>query len=552
MNKMTLPDTGEDAPEIPSGRAEEESARASIAEPEPSTPPTPSAGLLAVCWKILQSPIGNIIGPLVTLLFALVAIAIIRETLRDVVVIRPIGVPQVLTDDGYTSSIVSQRLLDQIALINRQNEIVSRPFLKKAKSFDTELGAVDMQLPGLGMSLRSALSYLRTTLGAGETEVSGEIIQQADNRLVLRLRVSSQRGPFFDIVSPGAASDAEGGASSLDDILRAGAIQTVHALDSYALAVYYLGKQQAKVPETVQYCEDYDSSCKPWSALLRGLVFSAKQDWTAAAENYQAALDEFHFPANAWPAYGMAFVYFAEVERTRSTRDDRQPNEREYAEAMEMYRKAIWLFEYHGLAIDPYDQFYVGHIYQMGYGQGAYDQPDCGQAEVWYRRAAARGNALAQNSLGDLYNPQIAKNNCLGLPAQSLDAARDWYAMAAKGGQVYAQRRLGEMYMAGIGLHGEDDPELAIYYLREAADRGDAVALTDLGEIYQKGPEGTPDWIRAYAWFQLAAEAQGETSAVGKASGKRDVAGSYLKSDEDMARALSLVHDRKLGHRGDL
>src|SRR6516162_7297254 len=101
MNKMTLPDTGEDAPEIPSGRAEEESARASIAEPEPSTPPTPSAGLLAVCWKILQSPVANVIGPLVTLLFALVAIAIIRETLRDVVVIRPIGVPQVLTDDGY-------------------------------------------------------------------------------------------------------------------------------------------------------------------------------------------------------------------------------------------------------------------------------------------------------------------------------------------------------------------------------------------------------------------------------------------------------------------
>src|SRR5262252_7204531 len=303
MNKMTLPDADDDAPEMPSGRAEAESARASIAEPPPSPPPIPSTGLLAAGWKILQSPLANLIGPLVTLIFALVAIAIIRETLRDVVVIRPIGVPQALTDEGYSSSIVSQRLLDQIALIKRQNEIVSRPFLKKAKSFDTELGAVDMQLPGLGMSLRSALSYLRTTFGAGETEVGGEIIQQADNRLVLRLRVSSQRGPFFDIVSQGTANDAEGGASSLDDILRSGAIQTVHALDSYALAVYYLGKQQAKVPETVQYCEDYDSSCKPWSALLRGLVFSAKQDWTAAAENYQAALDDFRFPANAWPAY---------------------------------------------------------------------------------------------------------------------------------------------------------------------------------------------------------------------------------------------------------
>jgi TPR repeat protein len=551
MNKITRPDTGDDGPETPSGPAEE-SAHASIAGSPPRTPPASSTGLVAACWKILQSPLANLIGPLVTLLFALVAIAIIRETFRDVVVIRPIGVPKALTEEGYTSSIVSQRLLDQIALINRQNEIVSRPFLKKGKSFDTELSEVDMQLPGLGLSLRSALSYLRTTFGAGETEVGGEIIQQPDNRLVLRLRVSSAGGPFSDIISTGAAESAEGGGSSLDDILRLGAIQTVHALDSYALAVYYLGKQQAKVPETVQYCEDYDSSCKPWSALLRGLVFATKQDWTAAAENYQAALDEFRFPANAWPAYGMAFVYLAEVKRLRSTRDDRQPNEQEYAEAMEMYRKAIWLFEYHGLAIDPYDQFYVGHIYQMGYAQGPYNQPDCGEAAVWYRRAAARGNALAQNSLGDLYNPQIDKGNCMGLPAQSLDLARDWYAQAAKGGQVYAQRRLGEMYMAGIGLHGEDDPELAIYYLREAADRGDAVALTDLGQIYQSGPEGTQDWGKAYAWYQLAAEAQGETSAVGKASGMRDVAGSHLKTDEEMARALTLVHDWKLGHRGDL
>ncbi len=143
------------------------------------------------------------------------------------------------------------------------------------------------------------------------------------------------------------------------------------------------------------------------------------------------------------------------------------------------------LFEHHGLAIDDYDEFYIGHIYQMGYSVGPYNQPDCAQAASWYRRAAARGSALAQNSLGDLYNPDIDKHNCAGLPEQSYDgAARDWYAQAAKGGQVYAQRRLGEMYKAGLGLHGTGEPELAIYYLREAAERGDAVALTHLGEIY--------------------------------------------------------------------
>ncbi len=368
---------------------------------------------------------------------------------------------------------------------------------------------------------------------------------------MLRLRVSSEGGPFSDIVSPGAAVGTAHGASSLDDILRAGAIQAVRALDSYALAVYYLGKEQAKVPEVAQYCDDYDPSCKPWSALLRGLVFSSKQDWSGAAASYQEAIDEFGVPENGWPAYGMALAYLAELKRTRSARDDRQTNEQEYADAMGMFHKAIRLFERHGLAIDDYDEFYIGHVYQMGYSVGPYNQPDCAQAASWYRRAAARGSALAQNSLGDLANPDMDKQGCTGLPEQSYDTARGWYAQAAKGGQVYAQRRLGEMYKAGLGLHGTEGPELAIYYLRAAAERGDAVALTDLGQIYLDGPEGMPDWVRAYAWFELAAEAQGETSALGKATSQRDAAASHM-TPEAQAKAMSLVHDWKLGHRGDL
>ena len=553
MNKIAPPASGDDLPDARSGR-EAESAYRSEVEPdtaEAPASPAASSSLLGIGWRILKSPLTNLVAPVITLLFILIAMAIIRETFRDVVVIRPIGVPVSLADNGYTSTIVSQRLLDQIALINRQNEIVNRPFLKKSRSFYTELGEIDMQLPGLGLSLRSVLSYLRRTFGESETEVGGEIIEQDDKRLVLRLRVSSEGGPFSDIVSPVTPTGTAQGASSLDDILRAGAIQAVRVLDSYALAVYYLGKEQAKVPEIAQYCEDYDPSCKPWSALLRGLVFSGKHDWTGADASYREALAEFGIPEDGWPAYGMALAYLADLKRTRSARDDRQTNEREYAEAMGMFHQAIALFEHHGLTIDDYDEFYIGHIYQMGYSVGPYNQPDCAKAASWYQRAAARGSALAQNSLGDLHNPDMDKHNCAGLPEQSYDEARAWYAQAAKGGQVYAQRRLGEMYKAGLGLHGTGEPELAIYYLRAAAERGDAVALTDLGEIYLNGPEGMPDWVRAYAWFELAAEAQGETSALGKATSKRDAAASHM-TPEAQAKAMNLVHDWKLGHRGDL
>lgn len=565
MNKIARPETGDDSSDTPSAR-EDESAPRSFGERHPDTPPPASGGWLGTGWKILRSPLGNLIGPVITLLFAFIAFAIIRETFRDVVVIQPIGVPTTLANEGYGSGIIAQRLVDQITQINWQNEIAGRPFLKKGRSFDTDLRQVDVELPGLGLSLRAALSYLRSTFGAGETQVSGEIVREEDQHLVLRLRVGGEEGTFFDIrsseeasVPSGSATGASGaganspspGLSALDDILKSGAIQTMRALDSYALAVYYLDKEKEKVPEIVQYCEDHDPDCKPWAALMRGLVFADRQDWTAAAASYQQALDEFRFPGNGWPAYGMAYVNLAEILRSRSARDDRQANAQDHAKAMGMYHQAIWLFEYHGLSVDPYDQFYVGHIYQMGYSVGAYNRPDCGEAERWYRRAAERGNALAQNSLGDLYNPGIDKGGCDGLPAQSLEEARDWYGQAAEGGQVYAQRRLGEMYKAGNGLSGGKDPELATYYLRKAADRGDVIALTDLGEIYQDGIDGTPDWIRAYAWLALAADAQGETSAVGKASDERDKAAGYLTGNE-LAKAISLAHEWKLGHRGGL
>src|SRR5215470_17322263 len=212
MNKIARPESGDDFPDAPPAR-EGESVPRSFGEPHPETPPPASGGWLGTVWKILRSPLGNLIGPVITLLFAFIAFAIIRETFRDVVVIRPIGVPATLANEGYGSGIIAQRLVDQITQINWQNEISGRPFLKKGRSFDTDLRQVDVELPGLGLSLRAALSYLRSTFGAGETQVSGEIVREEDQHLVLRLRVGGEEGTFFDIRPSEEASAPSGDAA---------------------------------------------------------------------------------------------------------------------------------------------------------------------------------------------------------------------------------------------------------------------------------------------------------------------------------------------------
>src|SRR5262245_26924609 len=128
MNKIARPETGDDFPDTPSVR-EDESAPRSLGEP-PRDMPAAAGSWLGTGWRILRSPLANLIGPIITVLFALIAIAIIRETFRDVVVIQPIGVPAALVEEGYSPGIVAQRLVDQIARINHQIKISGRPFLK--------------------------------------------------------------------------------------------------------------------------------------------------------------------------------------------------------------------------------------------------------------------------------------------------------------------------------------------------------------------------------------------------------------------------------------
>ena len=67
------------------------------------------------------------------------------------------------------------------------------------------------------------------------------------------------------------------------------------------------------------------------------------------------------------------------------------------------------------------------------------------QALAWYRKAAEQGNAVAQFSLGFMYN------NGEGVP-QDYVQALSWYRKAAEQGNAGAQSELGVMYNNGQGV----------------------------------------------------------------------------------------------------
>ena len=80
----------------------------------------------------------------------------------------------------------------------------------------------------------------------------------------------------------------------------------------------------------------------------------------------------------------------------------------------------------------------------------------------------------------------------------------------AEKGDAKAQTNLGEMYAKREGVL-EDDKE-AVKWYRKAAEQGDAVAQFNLGVMYDNG-EGVPEGdVTSYAWFNIAA-ANGDEDA---------------------------------------
>ena len=121
------------------------------------------------------------------------------------------------------------------------------------------------------------------------------------------------------------------------------------------------------------------------------------------------------------------------------------------------------------------EQFKIGAMYCKG--RDGFPQ-DYEEALRWYRLAAGRGYAPAQNSIGVMYDYG------LGVP-HNYGEAMKWYRLAATQGYVNAQANLGKMYHYAMGVY-KDFTEAAKWY-RLAADQGDADSQANLKQIMARG-----------------------------------------------------------------
>jgi hypothetical protein len=95
--------------------------------------------------------------------------------------------------------------------------------------------------------------------------------------------------------------------------------------------------------------------------------------------------------------------------------------------------------------------------------------------------AAERGDAKAARMMGTFYDPQTWSKEKSPLPAPNpLEAAR-WHKMGAEAGDAESQYRYGMLLRNG-GTDEPNGPEMAVGWLRKAAEQGNAEAKKALGQ----------------------------------------------------------------------
>ena len=135
----------------------------------------------------------------------------------------------------------------------------------------------------------------------------------------------------------------------------------------------------------------------------------------------------------------------------------------------------------------------LGDCYYFGRGV----QQDYAKAVFWYAKSAEQGNANAQKSLGVCYyNGQGVK--------QDYAKALSWYAKSAEQGNADAQCYLGHCYYFGQGVR--QDYAKALSWYAKSAEQGNVNAQYNLGLCYYYGKGVEQDYAKAVSWYAKSAE----------------------------------------------
>jgi TPR repeat protein len=178
------------------------------------------------------------------------------------------------------------------------------------------------------------------------------------------------------------------------------------------------------------------------------------------------------------------------------------------------YATAFRIFLTHAEQGDAAAQFNTGYMYRKGLGVSKNDVT----ALSWWRKSAEQGFEQAQQSLVFMYS------NGIGTKVNHAEAA-------------YWQSEIERARAPRVDTTEEetDDEAGDVASLQSAAEQGDADARVRLAKLYETGNSVPQDYVKAHAWYNLAA-AQGREDAARK---REQIAGKMTREDISEAQRLA-------------
>ena len=184
------------------------------------------------------------------------------------------------------------------------------------------------------------------------------------------------------------------------------------------------------------------------------------------------------------------YIYWENKVREKSDQ-----NSLNYQKLAQDNKQTVSLLKNSAEQDDVFAQVILGVMYE----DGKVTPKDIKLATFWIKKAANRGNALAQAYLGGLYsydNGAIPKN---------YKKSFYWLKKATEQKDTFSYFILGEMYYDGEGGFPKDYKK-SFYWYKKAAEQGFVDAQEKLGEMYYDG-EGVPkDYKKSFFWYEKIAE----------------------------------------------
>ena len=162
---------------------------------------------------------------------------------------------------------------------------------------------------------------------------------------------------------------------------------------------------------------------------------------------------------------------------------------------------------------------------------GVVIERDNNEAGKWIGKAAEQGGTEAQNTIGFIC--ELVYNNSRGQNKNAAEEAVMWYRKAAAQGDATGLSNLGMSYLVGLGVEKSIDEALKWWY--KAAEQGSSAAQYNLGVAFQRGEGVEKSVEEAVKWWRKAAE-QGNSDAQYNLGISYAIGNGVEKSDEEAVK----------------